>query len=62
MEDLRQVKEVLDEINAAISSYDPVLKEHARDLLLARAFGTGTGTGTRPRRPTSAAAPSGDEG
>ncbi|HST60025.1 MAG TPA: hypothetical protein VLK84_15070 [Longimicrobium sp.] len=62
MEDLRQVKEVLDEINAAISSYDPVLKEHARDLLLDRAFGAGTGTRPRPRRAPSAAAPSRDEG
>jgi hypothetical protein len=62
MEDLRQVKEVLDEINAAISSYDPVLKEHARDLLLDRAFGAGSGTRPRPRRAPSAAAPSGDEG
>jgi hypothetical protein len=39
MEDLRQVKELLDEINSAISSYDPVLKERARDILLERAFG-----------------------
>ena len=30
---------LLDEINAAISSYDPVFKEHARDILLERAFG-----------------------
>lgn len=58
MEDLRQVKELLDEINAAISSYDPVLKERARDLLLERAFGA---TAARPRRAPSAAAPSGDE-
>jgi len=39
MEDLKQVKELLDEINSAISSYDPVLKERARDILLERAFG-----------------------
>jgi hypothetical protein len=60
MEDLRGVKELLDEINAAISSYDPVLKERARDILLERAFGA-SGAG-RPRR---AAAPAGggrDEG
>ncbi len=43
MEDLKQVKELLDEINAAISSYDPVLKEKARDILLERAFPRGTG-------------------
>jgi hypothetical protein len=52
MEDLRQVKELLDEINAAISSYDPVLKERARDLLLERAFGA---TAARPRRAPAAA-------
>ena len=44
MEDLREVKEVLDEINAAISSYDPVLKERARDILLERAFGARAGS------------------
>ncbi|MBB4634861.1 hypothetical protein [Longimicrobium terrae] len=55
MEDLRQVKELLDEINSAISSYDPVLKERARDLLLERAFGRGGGM-LRPR----AAAPQGE--
>lgn len=60
MEDLRQVKEVLDEINAAISSYDPVLKERARDLLLERAFGAGSGA--RTRRAPSAPAPQADEG
>lgn len=38
MSDLREVRALLDEINAAISSYDPVLKEHARDILLQRAF------------------------
>src|SRR5829696_5434100 len=53
MEDLRGVKELLDEINAAISSYDPVFKEQARDILLERAFGSASGP--RPRR---AAAPS----
>lgn len=66
MKDLRQVKEVLDEINAAISSYDPVLKEHARDLLLDRAFGAGAGAGarggTRTRRAPSAPAPAEGEG
>jgi hypothetical protein len=41
MDDLKQVKELLDEINAAITRYDPVLKEKARDLLLDRAFGRG---------------------
>jgi hypothetical protein len=37
--DISDVKKVLDEINAAVSSYDPVMKERARDLLLKQAFG-----------------------
>jgi hypothetical protein len=40
MDDLQEVKALLDEINATISSYDPVMKERARDILLERAFGT----------------------
>ena len=52
MEDLAQVKAVLDEINAAIASYDPVLKEPARDLLLERAFGQAA---TRRRSPAAPA-------
>jgi hypothetical protein len=61
MEDLRGVKELLDEINAAISSYDPVLKEQARDILLERAFGSTSGT--RPRRAAAPAPRAGrDEG
>lgn len=39
MSDLKEAKELLDEINATISSYDPVLKEKARDILIERAFG-----------------------
>lgn len=50
MSDLREAKELLDEINRAISDYDPVLKEQARDILLERAFGT-------RGRPTSSSAP-----
>lgn len=62
MEELKQVRELLDEINAAISSYDPVLKETARDLLIERAFGRRSGRGA-----ARAAAPAedfaeGDEG
>jgi hypothetical protein len=41
MDDLQEVKALLDEINNAISGYDPVLKERARDILLDRAFGRG---------------------
>jgi hypothetical protein len=40
MSDISEAKELLDEINTAISSYDPVLKEKARDILLERAFGS----------------------
>jgi hypothetical protein len=45
MEELQEVKALLDEINEAISGYDPVLKERARDLLLERAFGARAGRG-----------------
>ncbi|MFL5385728.1 MAG: hypothetical protein ACJ8GN_24705 [Longimicrobiaceae bacterium] len=45
MEELQEVKALLDEINEAISGYDPVLKEKARDLLLERAFGARAGRG-----------------
>jgi hypothetical protein len=57
MDDLKQVKELLDEINAAITSYDPVLKEKARDLLLERAFGRGRAGAA----PAAAAMPVGEE-
>ncbi len=40
MSDISEAKVLLDEINTAISSYDPVLKEKARDILLERAFGS----------------------
>jgi hypothetical protein len=59
MEDLRGVKELLDEINATISSYDPVLKERARDILLERAFGAASGP--RPRRAAASASAGGGE-
>ena len=36
---LNHTKRLLDEINVAISQYDPVLREKARDILLAKAFG-----------------------
>jgi hypothetical protein len=55
MEDLKQAKELLDEINAALISYDPVLKEKARDLLLDRAFGRARAG--RPAGGVAAAAP-----
>lgn len=40
MADIKEVKKLLDEINAAVASYDPSLKEQARDILLKQAFGT----------------------
>lgn len=40
MSDIKEAKKLLDEINAAVASYDPILKEHARDILLKEAFGT----------------------
>jgi hypothetical protein len=54
MDDLQEVKALLDEINATISSYDPVLKERARDILLERAFGGRTGRSTAPRAQAAA--------
>jgi hypothetical protein len=38
--DIKEAKKLLDEINAAVASYDPVLKEQARDIFLKAAFGT----------------------
>jgi hypothetical protein len=61
MEDLRQVKELLDEINGAISSYDPVLKERARDILLERAFGAQPRARRAPQS-TGGGESEGDEG
>jgi hypothetical protein len=56
MQELKQVRELLDEINAAISSYDPVLKERARDILLERAFEGRAATPARRGRPPGQAA------
>lgn len=53
MTDLREVRALLDEINAAISSYDPVLKEHARDILLQRAFKEGGRSSAAPAAASS---------
>lgn len=65
MDDLKQVKELLDEINATISSYDPVLKETARDILIEHAFG-GRRSGRGAQRPAASSAAEdfgdGDEG
>jgi hypothetical protein len=56
MEELKQVRALLDEINAAITSYDPVMKERARDILLDRAFG---GSAAAPRTRSAGAAAEG---
>lgn len=42
MPDIKETKKLLDEINTAVQSYDPILKEQARDILLKQAFGTET--------------------
>jgi hypothetical protein len=39
MADIKEAKKLLDEINTAVASYDPILKEQARDILLKQAFG-----------------------
>ncbi|MGO9538991.1 MAG: hypothetical protein ACLPN2_00180 [Terriglobales bacterium] len=39
MAEFRETKSLLDEINAVIAGYDPVLREKARDILLREAFG-----------------------
>ena len=46
MPDIKETKKLLDEINAAVSSYDPLLKEQARDILIKQAFGTDSKTKT----------------
>jgi hypothetical protein len=35
-----RARELLDEVNAVIAEYDPVLKEKARDILLEVLFGS----------------------
>jgi hypothetical protein len=60
MDDLRQAKDLLDEINSAISGYDPVLKETARDILIERAFGRTRGRPAAARPQEQGAG--GDEG
>jgi len=39
MTDISETKKLLEEINAAVSSYDPVMREQARDILFKAAFG-----------------------
>src|ERR1051326_8009572 len=56
--DISDVKKLLDEIDAAVRSYDPVLKEKARDLLLKQAFGMGA-TQVQPYSQTPAELDSG---
>ena len=57
--DISDVKKLLDEINAAVSSYDPIMREKARDLLLKQAFGAGA---THVQPSSQAAADQGPEG
>lgn len=42
MSEFENTKALLDQINQALASYDPVLREKARDILLQRAFGSAT--------------------
>jgi len=49
MPEFTETKRLLDEINAAISGYDPILKEHARDILLKTIFGWETHRSDDPR-------------
>jgi hypothetical protein len=39
MADITETKRILDEINTALSTYDAVMKEQARDILFRKAFG-----------------------
>ena len=39
MADITETKRILDEINTALSTYTPVMKEQARDILFRKAFG-----------------------
>lgn len=50
---LEERKQLLAEINSAILGYDPVLREKARDILLAEAFGIHTSTGPTNGHETS---------
>lgn len=54
MSDLREAITTLDEINAIVSGYDPVMKEPAMAILLAQAFGPpGRSAPPRPTAPRS---------
>jgi hypothetical protein len=57
MADISGTKKLLDEINAAVASYDSVLKEHARDILLKQAFGADVGGHNKPPKPGAPADP-----
>ena len=62
MQELQEVKALLDQINDAITSYDPVLKERARDILLERAFGTrAPRAAARPAAESNGVAATGEE-
>lgn len=60
MSDIKEAKKLLDEINAAVASYDPILKEHARDILLKEAFGTDARKIHTEPSATGAAQPAGE--
>ncbi len=39
MADITETKRILEEINTALSTFDPIMKEQARDILFREAFG-----------------------
>lgn len=68
MTEFRETKNLLDEINATISAYDPILREPARDILLREVFGwekhdrpNGHTDPLKPGEPQKGDAPSGQK-
>jgi len=61
MSELSAAKELLDQISRAISDYDPILKEKARDILLERAFRPSAPSPTARSRAESGATGQGDD-
>lgn len=57
MTQFQQARSLLDEINAAIAGYDPVLKEKARDILLEVAFADRGGEAVPQPKAEAAAEP-----
>jgi len=62
MADIKEAKKLLDEINAAVASYDAILKEQARDILIKQAFGVDAKTPKLTESPKGVAAERGTAG